>query len=364
MDSTAELTRNLPPRYYTDPSVLSQERDGALSKTWQYAGHASQIPNRGDYFTFEIAGQNMFCVREDESAIHAFFNVCQHRAHELVTGAGNKRVIVCPYHAWTYNLDGRLRNGRNLNSVPGLDISKICLSAVKLENFHGFLFVNLDPEARSMDEWYPNVRQELLEYVPHIDRLQVFLVNELVEECNWKISVENYSECYHCPINHKTFSNGVIKPETYNIQPQGHCLRHTTECQNLESMSYPIDLAANSAAGKYSSWYLWPMFSFQVYPGNILNTYCWREIAVDRVEVLRGWYSIDGEDSSVIRKLAEQDLETTVAEDIRLVESVQRGMRSRGYSPGPLVIDPKGGINSEHSIKVLQEWMRSGIQMQ
>ena len=80
-----------------------------------------------------------------------------------------------------------------------------------------------------------------------------------------------------------------MKPETYDIQPQGYCLRHTTECQNLDAMSYPIDLDANDYAGSYSSWFLWPMFSFQVYPGNVLNTYHWRPVDSGRVVVGRGW---------------------------------------------------------------------------
>ncbi len=362
MSSESPLVRSLPPRYYTEARVLAQERAGLLSTSWQYAGHESQLPKVGDYFTFEIAGERLFCIRDHDRDIHAFYNVCQHRAHELVTGTGNRRAIVCPYHAWTYHLDGRLRHGRNLSSVPGLDLSEICLSAAKLENFYGFLFVNLDTDAAPMETWYPNVHAQIQEYVPHIARLQMLLVNRVVENCNWKVAVENYSECYHCPIGHRTFTTGVVKPETYDIRPQGYCLRHTTECQNLDNMNYSIDLSTNPMAGQYSSWYLWPMFSFQVYPGNLLNTYCWRDIDVDHVEVQRGWYTIDGEDSPVIRALAEQDLQTTVAEDVRLVESVQRGLRNRGYRPGPLVIDPRGGVNSEHSIQVLQEWMRVGLQ--
>ncbi len=357
----AKVIRNLHPRYYTDPEIFRAERNGLLSSTWQYAGHESQVRDQGDFFTFEVAGQNLFCIRDEESTIRAFYNVCQHRAHELVQGRGNKRVIVCPYHAWTYNLDGQLRYGRNLSSVEELDCSQIRLTSVRLENFHGFLFVNLDPAAEPMDAWFPNVRDEVSEFVPQINQLSVLHTEKLIEECNWKVSVENYSECYHCSINHKTFSNGIVKPETYDIQPQGYCLRHTTECQNLDKMSYSIDVNANRTAAKYSSWYLWPMFSFQVYPGNVLNTYCWRELNTDRVEVQRGWYTVDGEDATVIRQLAEQDLQTTVAEDIGLVESVQRGLHSRGYQPGPLVIDTKGGVNSEHSIKVLQDWMQSGI---
>ena len=123
-------------------------------------------------------------------------------------------------------------------------------------------------------------------------------------------------------------------------------------------MSYAIDLKANAYAGKYSSWFLWPMFSFQVYPGNVLNTYHWRATDTDHVVVWRGWYTVDGGESDIVRKLAIQDRETTVEEDIHLVESVQRGLKSRGFRPGPLVLDPKCGVNSEHSIKALQSWMR------
>ena len=126
-------------------------------------------------------------------------------------------------------------------------------------------------------------------------------------------------------------------------------------------MTYPINLDDNEYAGVYSSWFLWPMFSFQVYPGNVLNTYHWRAIDADHVVVWRGWYTVDGEDSDVIHALAKQDRETTVEEDIHLVESVQKGLKSRGYFPGPLVVDPSCGVNSEHSILALQQWMREGV---
>ena len=211
-----------------------------------------------------------------------------------------------------------------------------------------------------MEEWFPGARAELEEWVPHFRELAPLEFVEIPENCNWKVSIENYSECYHCSLNHPTFATGVVKPETYDIQPQGHCLRHTTECQNLEAMTYDIN-SGLPHANEYSSWFLWPMFSFQVYPGNVLNTYHWRPRGVNRVDVYRGWYSKGGEDNEAVRKLAVQDRETTVEEDIHLVESVQRGLSSRGYVPGPLVLDPGCGVNSEHSVMHLQKWMREGV---
>ncbi len=356
-----QTVRSLEARYYTDPAVWAAEQEGLFARAWTYAGHEAQARNPGDYFTFSVAGESLFAIRGRDGVLRAFYNVCQHRAHRLVAGQGTTRVIVCPYHAWTYELTGGLRAGPNLSAVPGLDKSKICLTEVRTELFHGFLFVNLDDDAAPLDDWYPGVREELADYVPRIDDLESLEEIEIPEQCNWKLSIENYSECYHCALNHPTFSTGVIKPETYDIQPRpGHVLRHTTESSGLDQMTYPIDTNMPHAT-EYRSWFLWPLFSFQVYPGNLLNTYHWEPVDAGHVIVRRGWYTGDGHDPQVIRKLARQDRETTVEEDIHLVESVQSGLSSRGYRPGPLVLDPECGVNSEHSIQTLQQWMREAV---
>lgn len=357
----APLTHSLDARYYTDPAIFEAERKGVLARTWQFAGHGSQLEHPGDYFAFEMAGESLFCIKGCDGEIRTFYNVCQHRAHQLVSGEGSTRVVVCPYHAWTYELTGELRAAPNTRSVPGFDKSAVCLTEVRTELFLGFIFVNLDPDAAPMGAWFPGVREELMEWLPHWESLKPLEWVEIPENCNWKVSVENYSECYHCSLNHPTFATGIIKPETYDIQPEGYCLRHTTECQSLENMSYDID-RSKPHSEEYSSWFLWPMFSFQVYPGNVLNTYHWRAIDPDHVVVWRGWYTEGGWDSEVIRRLAVQDRATTVEEDIHLVESVQRGLKSRGYIPGPLVVDPGCGVNSEHSVMTLQKWMREGIE--
>ena len=357
---TSTPTLSLAAKYYTDPEVFKLETNGLLARTWQFAGHASQLKETGDYFTFDMAGESLFCIKGRDGEIRTFYNVCQHRAHQLVSGQGQTRVVVCPYHAWTYELTGELRAGPNIKAVEGFDKSSICLTSVRTEVFLGFIFVNLDNDAKPMDDWFPNVRTELEGYIPHWDTLAPLEWVEIPENCNWKVSVENYSECYHCTLNHPTFSTGVVRPETYDIQPQGYCLRHTTECNSMDAMTYDINSGFDKN-DQYSSWFLWPMFSFQVYPGNLLNTYHWRAVDADHVVVWRGWYSVGGEENDIVRQMAVQDRETTVAEDIGLVESVQRGLKSRGYVPGPLVVDPKCGVNSEHSILTLQRWMKEAV---
>lgn len=355
-----EITKSLAAQYYTNPEIFKIEQTGLLARTWQFACHSSDVAETGDYATFEIAGESLFAIRGRDQKIRVFYNVCQHRAHQLVSGNGTTRVVVCPYHAWTYELTGELRAGPNIKAVEGFDKSNICLTEVQVEEFLGFVFVNLDPDAKPMDDWFPDARKKLQEWVPNWQQLKPLEWVEIPERCNWKVSVENYSECYHCSLNHPTFAKGVVKPETYDIQPQGQCLRHTTECQSLDDMTYDIQSGFDHF-DEYSSWFLWPMFSFQVYPGNVLNTYHWRAIDLNHVVVWRGWYSVDGQENETVRKLAVQDRETTVEEDIHLVESVQRGLKSRGYRPGPLVVDPKGGVNSEHPVMHLQKWMREAI---
>ena len=356
-----KLVYALDPTYYSSSQIFENEIRNLFSSTWQFAGHASQLQNIGDYFTFELFDESFFCVLGEDSEIRTFYNVCQHRAHPLVSGCGTAQKLTCPYHAWTYDLEGNLKFGPNLKSVEGFDVSKIRLAEVQTQVFLNFIFINLDPNCKPMDQWFPNAENELKEFLPHYSDLAPVEWIEIDEQCNWKVSVENYSECYHCALNHRSFSSGVIKPQTYDIQPQGYCLRHRTEARSLKSMSYPIDTSIPHA-NEYSSWYLWPTFSFQVYPGQVLNTYHWRPIDAENVKVWRGWYTRHGNYDEVIKNLAIQDRNTTVAEDIRLVESVHRGLKSRGYTPGPLVIDPNCGVNSEHSLMALHQWMRESIE--
>ena len=172
MNVHAEPLRSLEARYYTDPEIFEIEKAGLLSRTWQFAGHASQLKSPGDYFAFELADESLFCIKGRDGEIRTFYNVCQHRAHQLVSGAGSTRVVVCPYHAWTYELTGQLRAAPNTKFVAGFEKSRICLTEVRTEVLLGFIFVNLDTDTRPMDEWFPGVRAELESFVPHWAQLE------------------------------------------------------------------------------------------------------------------------------------------------------------------------------------------------
>ena len=354
---TSLPVRGLPARYFTDPGVYQRVKTEIFFKTWQLACHTSQVPGAGDFFSFSIFDQDIFIVRGEDGQLRAFFNVCQHRGHTLVEGSGHRSRITCPYHAWTYDLEGKLVGAPNSRSVPGFDAKEIRIPEIRLEEFMGFVFVNLDGECDSMNECYPGVKEGILALCPDIE-MRVFAHEYTANErCNWFAAVENYNECYHCKVAHADFAKGIIDPGSYNIAPygEGKVLCHTSRATQSEEAWYDV------SGSDYGSFYLWPSMAFQIYPGGVVNTYHWRPLAVDDVKVHRGWYSDDGEVDETLRKVIDLDRNTTFAEDLALLQNVQRGLQSMGYRPGPLILDPGGGIDNERPISILHQWLRAGV---
>ena len=352
-----EPVAGLAPHYYTDSIVYEQEKQRIFYRTWQYVCHQSQVAKAGDYFVFEIAGQSLFMVRDHEHQLRCFYNVCRHRGHELLEGAGNKNNIVCPYHAWRYGLNGQLEFARNSDYSPGFDAGKICLSGIRVEVFCGFVFCNLNVDAQPMEYWFGSAAGDLRAAVPGIDSYAPIWEHSLTERCNWKVALENYNECYHCRHVHRALTQGVIAPESIDIQPNAYTLRHTGHGVVPDDACYGFD----ESTDQYRVFFLWPNFSIQVYPGRIVNTYWWRYHGVDRTTVYRGWLTLGGKEDAPTMQIAEIDRNTTFAEDLSVVESVQRGLGNRGYAAGPLILDPHGGIDTEISTYSVHKWVLEAL---
>ena len=347
----------LPARLYTSEEIYAQVVERLFMPSWHYVCHGSMLPEAGDYYAFTLLGQDLFVARGRDGVLRCFYNVCQHRGHTLVEETGRTRVLVCPYHAWTYELDGRLRAAPGAQGSPGFDKSKICLTEVRLEVFLGFAFVNFDADAKPMAETYPGVAAAARALCPDIEDRIFAHEHEAEEYCNWLVAVENYNECYHCGHVHKAFSDGVIDPGSYDIQPFGaaRVLHHKAGAAGGEGAWY------DTSGSDYGSFYLFPLFSLQIYPGGVVNTYYWRPEGPRDTTVHRGWFSNDGVVDDRLQQVIDLDRDTTFAEDLELVKRVQRGLASRGYRPGPLVLAPEFGINSEHSIAALHGWVREAL---
>ncbi|KAB2333275.1 aromatic ring-hydroxylating dioxygenase subunit alpha [Cytobacillus depressus] len=191
----------LPSWLYTKPEVLDVEKRVIFSKTWQYAGHTSQFTKPGDYITMEVADRPIIISYGQDGELRAFYNVCTHRAAKLAEGEGNKPVFTCPYHAWTFRLDGSLHRAPNMNGVENFNHEDYCLKTIRLEVLESFIFINLDPNAPSMSSQFPDLFQHVKKY--DLASFKRVRVKETICKSNWKIGIDNYLECDHCSIVHK-----------------------------------------------------------------------------------------------------------------------------------------------------------------
>ena len=344
--------RSLAARYYTDPQVFKLETEGLLARTWQFGCHGSELAKIGDYATFEVAGESLFAVRGRDENIRVFYNVCQHRAHQLVSGTGTTRVIVCPYHAWTYELTGELRAGPNINTVEGFDKSGICLTEVRAEEFLGFIFFNLDTNATPLASQLTGMNDEFRSFCAEPEKLKRAYTKTYEVKANWKNVIENYSECYHCPPAHPTLAQNALDMTDYRIEVRG-AYHHHNSGNRGDMQGYDINIGDSPRADEFGGWYLYPGVSFEFYPGGKLTVFHnvpdGPEKTIQNIE----WYL--GADTPTEEEQAVIDFVDVVRrEDFPLVESVQRGLHSQGYGRGRFAIDKDRTYLSEHAVHDLQ----------
>jgi len=194
---------DIPAGRYTDPRFFALEMAHLWRKSWLLAAHSDELPTPGSFLTWDLAGEPVVLVRGEDAAVRAFFNTCRHRGAPVVTAAcGSVRRLTCPYHGWSYALDGRLLGVRDAQDFGDLDFSTRGLVPVRCEAFGNLLFVNFDPQAPSLLEWLGPIAAEWQEFQFDQCRLAARHVFDL--ECNWKIAMEANTEVYHVRSIHPT----------------------------------------------------------------------------------------------------------------------------------------------------------------
>lgn len=347
-DADPQRSFTLPARYYTDPAIFAWEKDSVFAHAWCYAGHLSHLRNAGDYVTCDVGGQNILVMRGKDGQLRAFYNVCQHRAHELAQGRGNAKVLVCPYHAWTYGSDGTLRSARGSENLPHFDREAFCLKKVQVETMAGFVFVNLDPSAPSLKEQSGDLEAEIRSYCPEIDNLVLARTMTYDIKGNWKNSVDNFLECYHCHVAHADFCD-LIDMKSYRSVCHGIYSSHCGRARLADSRAYKY--SGGERAMKFGSWLLWPNLSIEVFPGapnvNIFHHVPTGPETTRHVfEFYMASETPTPEQEDAIRYIDE----VLQVEDIALVESVQRGLNSKGYNQGRFIVDEGRTDMSEHAV--------------
>ncbi|CAG2159951.1 aromatic ring-hydroxylating oxygenase subunit alpha [Cupriavidus numazuensis] len=339
----------LPASYYTKEAVFEYEKEKIFANSWICVAHRSELAESNDYVTREIIGESIVVLRDREGVLRAFYNVCPHRGHQLLQGSGRaKNVITCPYHAWTFKLDGELALARNCDNVPNFDKSKSSLVPVKVEEYAGFVFVNMNPDAGSVEEQLPGLEARMRAACPVIDELHLGARFVTETPANWKSIVDNYMECYHCGPAHPGFSDSV------QVDRYTHTLHDNWSLQfgHAKSSEKSFKLDESVKDPSFSGFWAWPCTMFNVPPGANFMTVIYEfpasaEVTLQHYEI----YFLNKELTEDQQKLVEWYRDVFRPEDLRLVESVQKGLKSRGYrGQGRIMVDRQRSGISEHGI--------------
>jgi carnitine monooxygenase subunit len=289
----------------------------------------------------------VIALRDGDSALRTCYNVCRHRAHELLSGTGTVRNLVCPYHAWTYDLSGRLTSARHTRDLVDFDRSSIGLVPVQIAELAGLVFVNLDPDAAGLDEQAGDLADQVAQWAPDVAGL--IFARRLTYDIasNWKNVVDNFLECYHCHVAHEDFVS-LVDMSTYKVTTHGIYSSHMAAAGTTANSAYDV---SSATVTDHAVWWLWPNTCVLRYPGrgNLMV------LQITPIGPARTLETIDVFLESPDPSAVELDTiryldEVLQVEDIALVESVQRGMRTPAFEQGRIVVDRNGSGLSEHAL--------------
>ncbi|WP_432503897.1 aromatic ring-hydroxylating oxygenase subunit alpha [Serratia sarumanii] len=338
----------IPARFYTHQAAFEHEKEQVFATSWICVAHRSELTEPNDYITREIIGENILVVRGRDNVLRAFYNVCPHRGHQLLAGDGRaKNVITCPYHAWAFKLDGELAHARNCENVQNFDKENSHLMPVRVEEYAGFIYVNLDSQAGTVEDQLPGLGAKVREACPQVDDLKLAARFVTRTPANWKNIVDNYLECYHCGPAHPGFADSV------QVDRYWHTLHGNWTLQF--GYARPSEQSFKFEEGKEASFHgiwLWPCTMFNMPPLEGMMTVIY-EFPVDAETTLQHYdiYFTNADLSDEQLKLIDWYRDVFRPEDLRLVESVQKGLKSRGYrGQGRIMADGAGSGVSEHGI--------------
>ncbi|MBI2711426.1 MAG: aromatic ring-hydroxylating dioxygenase subunit alpha [Bdellovibrio sp.] len=328
----------LPANWYTDPFFFKLEQDRIFRKTWNYAGRLDQVQRPGDYFTAKIGSTPIVILRDETEKLRGYVNVCRHRGAEILPGrcSGNRKTLQCHYHAWTWDLDGQLKSAPRSNQETSFQKDHFPLIEIRVETLGPLIFACLDANAPNWKETLGTLPRDLIENQTPLQGLRLRGTSSFEVEANWKIIVENYLECYHCPIAHKSFSK-VIDLTEYGItfQKWGSIQQGAAH----PSTSFPSNQSKN---GLYA--YVWPAFMLNTYPGPALLSMNMVFPIHERRTLLLFELFMDDEISEKEAQEKITFINEVQAEDTVLCESVQRGMDADPAFQGRLILNQEKGI--------------------
>jgi choline monooxygenase len=328
------MERSLPWSWYSDPDVLRREHDHIFLRSWQYVGHVGQAVEPGSYFTGTLGLAPVVVTHARDGELRAFLNVCRHRGFVVAYGAGRRETLQCRYHAWTYELDGRLRAAPRSDREPGFDAEELSLAPLRLETWGPFVFVNADPEAGALAKALGPVPAQLAELLD-VDALEFRFRTEFTLEGNWKVVCENFLECYHCSVAHPAFTAAVdVSLDAYRLATDG-----LTSSQFGPLRGNGDSFLAGGEVGRSQFHFVWPNFGINVFPGQP-NLSCGAIVPVGSERTARSldYFFAPDVDQAWLDELIAFD-DQIGREDTALVEGVQRGLRAGVLADGRILTE-------------------------
>ena len=348
-----ELSATLPGTYYYDPEIFGREREEIWFKTWQLAGYLGDLKEPGSYVTSDILGQKVFVVRARDGRLRAFYNVCMHRGHTLLEGKGNTRMITCPFHAWTYDLEGNLKAAGNSENVAGFDHDDFCLPEIRVEAFLNMAFVNLDADAPPLSSLMGGLEAEVRAVIPRFDDLAFGRSDPFDVRANWKF-VFDQVECYHCPHLHPEVIKGKKFERRTSVAHEyysSHVNPGDREMIDEGSSELPYAFSPDDELQDVHVWWMWPNMYLAAHQGPA-NFKIIRAVPVTpelTFETVDHFFLSDPP-SAGETAIMDYFRDLVQPQDIGAMEGQQLGIHARGYKQGRLMVDAERSWRSEHIV--------------
>jgi choline monooxygenase len=315
----------LPYGWYADPEILRQERERIFRPAWQYVGHTGQLTQPG-YFAAQAAGTPVVVTRDRDGVLRGFVNVCRHRGHVVADGEQSREALQCPYHAWTYGLDGRLRAAPRSEEEPNFPRDELGLVPVAVDTWGPFVFANATPVGEPLAEALGSLPAQVAELGLEVDSLVHHSRWQAEVGANWKIVCENFLECYHCQVAHPGFSEVIdVSPDAYELSSDGR----------LSTQHGPLRTAPPEGELPRAQFhFLWPNLGINILGGrpNISIGPIVPRTPERTYRFLDYFFGPEVEPAWIDDLLAFDD--QVGSEDRALVETVQRGVASGALDHG------------------------------
>ena len=367
-----ETGHTLPSSWYTDEQIFRLEQQLIFRRQWEFVGHLGQVAKPGDFFAYEASGVPIVVVRDHDSTVRAFVNICRHRHNPVAVGAGNSRVLMCRYHAWTYKLDGKLNKAPRSKEDPDFDGTQLSLTALPIDFLGEMIFVNPSGDAPPLSDVLGPIPELARQKGIPLDRARFRECRTMEFEANWKLPWDNNVECYHCPTVHRTwYRQARLDPEHVYSFPIGPF-----------HFQHVVDQRENAITDNH--FYCWPAFCLttdsstgadfdrrtgDLHPVNdgadpsaataaLPGYFMWKFVPLSASRTRMEWhmFTVDAADPQALNEIFE-GLLSVVREDQEICEGVQRSHESGAGQLGTLI----PAIDSEFTTLVWEKLVHRAL---